>query len=277
MGEISDALRERVIACGFDLVGWDETSGAISHSRNSGLEFVGTHVEIEAYLFGWMASREAAATDRLGADEVIQAALVSLCGYRNELVSPGAMAMYHTRPQVPFRGQRVVIPDEIAPYFDVMDITVGTRSCMPHAGLFPAVAFATRASGLGSLVASASPSMSQPIAISISERAYAQAGTRIAMPMTQVGMDIGITVANKSDEAQAFECYVIGQTVRVNSPGRARMSAEEARALIGAWQQIVGTHPPVVAGEPRPSPAALTREVPTPDRDDDDYGDFGRH
>lgn len=275
MGEISDALRERVIACGFDLVGWDDTCGAISHSLNRGLEFVGTHVEIEAYLFGWMASREAAATDRLGADEVIHAALVSLCVYRNELVSPGATAMYHTRPQVPFRGQRVVIPDEIAPYFDVMDITVGNRSCMPHAGLFPAVAFATRASGLGSLVASVSTSISQPIAISISERAYAQAGTRIAMPMTQVGMDIGIRVANKSDEAQAFECYVIGQTVRVGSLGRAQMSAEESRALMGAWQRIVGTYPPVVAGDPAPVP--LAREAPMPDRDDDDYGDFGRH
>jgi hypothetical protein len=254
---IADILVERIAACGFELVGADDREAAITRATNRGIEFVGTHAEIESYLYGWMASREAMASEKLGADSVIQAAIVSLCAdFPIQPSDPGSlrhggMVLITNRPQVPFRGERVVIPDEIAPYFDVHDITVGNRSCMVHAARFPATAFAARIENLGALTAHAARE-AQPFRLTIDERAVSQAGLRIAMPMTQVAQDITIAITNKTDEPHPFECYVIGQTVRFDStrPSRhqprtpTRMSAADVQALVNRWQEIVDQREP---------------------------------
>ena len=86
-----------------------------------------------------------------------------------------------SRPQVPFDGDRLIIPESYAPYFAIVDIKVGNRSQLANSTAIPAMSFV-------------------PTARSI----------RFALDRAVVAQDIAIVVENVTEEAQTFMATLIG-------------------------------------------------------------------
>jgi hypothetical protein len=240
------SIRIRAQACGFTVLGWDLREGAIRHT-DSGYEHVGSHDEIWSFLLGWESARDAMALDHLNAERAIQAAILGMCVHNGRIRNPvggrldGGLVPGRTtveitsHPQIAFRGSRVAIPDVIAPYYDIEDIIVSSRSCFVQAGKVPAVAFATRIAD--SAVLFARVGQTDLIDITISERALTETGRAISMPTCQAGQVVQIIVTNKTDEPQPFECYVIGRTARYNA--HEYLGQEHADEIARRWQTAV--------------------------------------
>lgn len=62
-------------------------------------------------------------------------------GFSAASVAAGVQAVISVLPQVIFRGQRLVVPSDIAGSFSIDDIIVGNRSQLVSAGALPARAF----------------------------------------------------------------------------------------------------------------------------------------
>lgn len=142
-------------------------------------------------------------------------------------VEPGAEVQMTWRPQVtPFRPTQVVIPEDLAPHFAICDIRVGNRSQLRsreplHASLFTATSVQGHQG-------------------------------KLSFEVVHTAMDLVLQVVNTSADARPFFALVFGreaQDRRGVGTGWESQS-EHHRALLGAWQQIVGTDPePPRAGE----------------------------
>jgi len=86
-----------------------------------------------------------------------------------------------SRPQVPFDGDRLIIPESYAPHFAVIDIKVGNRSQLANSTAIPAMSFV-------------------PTVRSI----------RFALDRATVAQDISIVVENITGDAQTFMATLIG-------------------------------------------------------------------
>ena len=86
-----------------------------------------------------------------------------------------------SRPQIVFRGERLVIPAGLARFFNIVDIKIGNRSQLANSTAIPAVTFCETAIGV-----------------------------RLALDAATVAMDIALVVENTSRKMRAFRAALIG-------------------------------------------------------------------
>jgi hypothetical protein len=100
------------------------------------------------------------------------------------LIAAGAAATLTQRPQIVFRGERIVIPAAVAAFFVLTDVRVGKNSQLVSAGNIPAATFA--------------------------ETAF---GVRLKMDTCQISQDLILQVVNIDVAAHRFLAAVIGESV----------------------------------------------------------------
>jgi len=90
-----------------------------------------------------------------------------------------------SRPQLRngFRGDRLVIPSDVAPHFGVIDIRVGNVSQLANSTVVPAAVFVETGVGM-----------------------------RLLLDEASAAMDVALVVANQSDETRPFRGTLIGTT-----------------------------------------------------------------
>lgn len=86
-----------------------------------------------------------------------------------------------SRPQVVFRGERLIIPSNVAQHFSVIDIKVANRSQLANSTALPAMAFCESARGV-----------------------------TLALDTAVVAQDITIVVENESSSDQTFTAALFG-------------------------------------------------------------------
>ena len=96
----------------------------------------------------------------------------------------GGTADITTQPQVPFRGERLIIPSDIAGNFMIDDIRVGKNSQLVSTGSIPARAFSEVGVGVG-----------------------------IHLDTAQVSQQITLRVRNISGQDATFRAALIGRAV----------------------------------------------------------------
>jgi hypothetical protein len=93
----------------------------------------------------------------------------------------GTEASVISRPQVVFRGERLVIPSTVAPFFSVIDIKVGNRSQLVNSVALPAQMFIETAVGI-----------------------------RLSMDTAAVAQDVALIVSNDTLASTTFQAAIIG-------------------------------------------------------------------
>jgi hypothetical protein len=86
-----------------------------------------------------------------------------------------------SRPQVVFRGERLVVPSTVAPYFSIIDIKVGNRSQLVNSVALPAQMFIETAVGI-----------------------------RLSFDTAAVAQDVALIVANGTATATTFQAAIVG-------------------------------------------------------------------
>ena len=234
---------------GFKIVGWDETSGGLV---SDGIEFVGTHAEIMAYLHGWLGHLER------GTASYSLLSLRSGGPYTSPpgsgILQPGSTVQVTSRPQRGFfRGERVAIPDSIARFFEIVDITVGNNSCMPQAQRISGELLAARIDQRA-LIELSKERGDGPFDITITDAARAEFGLQHRMGECLPAMDITVVASLKHDAPPSpFEILILGteppdpaMRYRPTTPGAPRSSPTplgkaDVDALIARWQDILGS------------------------------------
>ena len=100
------------------------------------------------------------------------------------LIAAGAQASITVRPQIPFRGERLVVPSDIAGSFTIDDIRVGKNSQFVATGSVPARTF--QETGVG---------------------------VRLSLDTCQVSMDLVLVATNISLASARFRATMIGRAV----------------------------------------------------------------
>lgn len=125
-------------------------------------------------------------------------------------IEPGQTAEITSRPQRgAFRGDRIAIPFEIAPWFHVEDIKVGNRSQLPQSGGYSAELFSTRIDRLALLKMR---DHSNVFTLELVGAAEAEFGGRFAMETAQTAMDVVMlaTLKKNTPRPMGFEAYILG-------------------------------------------------------------------
>lgn len=99
-------------------------------------------------------------------------------------IAPGATATITSRPQIPFRGERLIIPSDIAGSFSVLDLRVGKNSQFTSSGAVPARTFQENAVGI-----------------------------RLHLDTAQISQDVTLSVQNIGGAPQTFRASLIGSAV----------------------------------------------------------------
>jgi hypothetical protein len=99
-------------------------------------------------------------------------------------VNPGVVTSITTRPQVPFRCERLLVPSDIAGSFTILDFRVGKNSQFAANTAVPARTFQENAVGI-----------------------------RLQLDTAQVSQDLTINVQNIGGAPQTFRASVIGAAV----------------------------------------------------------------
>lgn len=105
-------------------------------------------------------------------------------GFPTTNVAAAATANITTRPQVPFRGRRLIIPSDIAGSFLITDLKVGKNSMFPTSDPVPARAFTE----LG-------------------------VGVDLNLDTAQISQNVTLSVENTSGAALDFNAALIGTAV----------------------------------------------------------------
>jgi len=93
----------------------------------------------------------------------------------------GTEASVISRPQVVFRGERLVVPSTVAPFFSIIDIKVGNRSQLVNSVALPAQMFIETAVGI-----------------------------RLSFDTAAVAQDVALIVANGTATATTFQAAIVG-------------------------------------------------------------------
>jgi hypothetical protein len=93
----------------------------------------------------------------------------------------GTEASVISRPQVVFRGERLVVPSTVAPFFSIIDVKVGNRSQLVNSVALPAQMFIETAVGI-----------------------------RLSFDTAAVAQDVALIVANGTATATTFQAALIG-------------------------------------------------------------------
>jgi hypothetical protein len=109
---------------------------------------------------------------------------VQSIGFESLQIAPHSSADIPTKPQVLFRGTRLIVGSAIAQFFTIDDIKVGRTSQFVATGSQPAEAFKETATG-----------------------------ENVSLDTCRPGMDIVLQVTNISDTAQDFRAALFGDAV----------------------------------------------------------------
>lgn len=99
-------------------------------------------------------------------------------------VLAGATATITSRPQIPFRGERLIVPSDIAGSFSILDLRVGKNSQFTSSGAVPARTFQENAVGI-----------------------------RLQLDTAQISQDVTLSVQNVGGAPQTFRAALIGSAV----------------------------------------------------------------
>ena len=120
-----------------------------------------------------------------GASQVVERPLTDIrefpLGFGPVLFPPGNEASVISRPQVVFRGERLVVPSTVSPFFSIIDIKVGNRSQLVNSVALPAQMFIETAVGI-----------------------------RLSFDTAAVAQDVALIVANGSAVATTFQAAIVG-------------------------------------------------------------------
>ena len=183
---------------GFEIGGWDEaTAGVFGH----GAEFVGSHVEVMAFLRGWIACE-------MRSPRTVARFMLSMSVVPYEpIAAPGQSFLIISRPQRRwFRGERIAISDDVASHFVINDISVGTRSQFLQAGDLDGSLFAAR------IASTPVYTFDGPHRLTMDSAVAESIGRELAMDPCEVAMDISFTVTAKPTmpEGTRFAALIIG-------------------------------------------------------------------
>lgn len=99
-------------------------------------------------------------------------------------VPAGGAATITSRPQIPFRGERLIVPSDIAGSFSILDLRVGKNSQFTSSGAVPARTFQENAVGI-----------------------------RLMLDTAQISQDVTLQVLNIGGAPQIFRAAIIGSAV----------------------------------------------------------------
>lgn len=113
-------------------------------------------------------------------------------GFKQTAIASSGSNNVTSRPQVIFRGERLVVPDTlassggstIADAFEISDIKIGNRSQLVEAVNIPAKAFLETA-----------------------------VGVRLALDTAQIAQDVVIAVVNNDSQAGTFKAVIFGTAI----------------------------------------------------------------
>jgi len=105
-------------------------------------------------------------------------------GFPETDIDAGGTADVTSFPQVPFRGERLIVPSDIAGLFSIDDIRVGKNSQLVASGPLPARAFSEVSVGVG-----------------------------VHLDTAQVSQQITLRVRNISGQTATFRAMLIGRAV----------------------------------------------------------------
>ena len=125
------------------------------------------------------------------------------------MVPPSGVCSIVSRPQQPFRGERLFVWSMTAPSFLVIDLRCGLNFLSASTGPFPAEMFATRLDMLADL--DARFRAGEPVEIKISKPGLQCLGLELPMPLLPVGHEALITVENVSNEPARFVAGIYGE------------------------------------------------------------------
>lgn len=105
-------------------------------------------------------------------------------GFPETEITAGSTANVVAFPQIPFRGERLVIPSDIAGLFSIDDVKIGKNSQLVASGPLPARAFSEVSVGVG-----------------------------LHLDTAQVSQQITLVVRNTSGQTATFRGMLIGRAV----------------------------------------------------------------
>jgi hypothetical protein len=125
-------------------------------------------------------------------------------------VEPAGYVMIVSRPQVPFRGERLFVHLPIASSFVIHSLRVGTRemtasACSP----IPADAFATRMDAIAEM--DAMFARDKVIEIKVGKKGVELLGSPWTLPLTRAGDDLMISIENIGDRPLRFLAGMLGK------------------------------------------------------------------
>lgn len=122
------------------------------------------------------------------------------------MVYPGQQIQFVARPQLPFRGERLVVWSKCALHFFINALYVGNQVLGAQAGDIPADAFATDMDMLAKL--DEQLDKKGFVSVLASKKAVEAMGQKLYFPLAQVSMDIRMVVTNVGDKPWKF-CSVL--------------------------------------------------------------------
>lgn len=131
-------------------------------------------------------------------------------GYEQLNVSAGGIVHIVRRPQVPFRGHRLVIPQHYAENFVIISMRVAQQYVQPiSSDALPAECFTTR---LDRLAAIDKLFLKDGVyEIKINQGAAEMIGEEFELPIAQVACDMTLTVQNVGPYQADFRAGLLGE------------------------------------------------------------------
>jgi hypothetical protein len=125
-------------------------------------------------------------------------------------VEPGGFIAIVTRPQIPFRGDRLFVHQPIASSFVIHSLRVGFMEMTVSASSpIPADAFATRMDALAEI--DAMFARDKVIEIKVGKTGAELLGSPWSLPVAQIGTEITIYIENIGDRSLRFLAGMLGK------------------------------------------------------------------
>jgi hypothetical protein len=182
---------------------------------------MGSHDEVLAYLQAWEHLRAEKVTEQ---EPQVRDAMLAICA--GVPILPRQWAQITVRPQVPFRGRRVAIPDRIARHFVIHDLKVGNCSQFPCCQDVPGEAWAVRLQGMPILEIATEIEQREGkehivVPIRVIDAGIAELGRALTMTTCQPCQDIVVCVTcvdEKTLRGHPFEMLIFGEEIRPSLP-----------------------------------------------------------
>lgn len=206
---IEEEMKAAAAAVGLSITRYNDEIAAVTGTRET---FVASHGEVLAYLAGYKAH----AIDH--PPPLVPSRNGSILAFRSRgaIFSTETVWICCPPQRAPFRGHRLAIPHDIAPYFELLDLKVGNISQFLNGAGMDAGVFSTRIDKQARF-RTATPG-GDLMRVEMSEGGLEEFGHALAMEACPVGMDISLILRRKEEDLSgqgiAFEAYVFGTEAR---------------------------------------------------------------